>query len=116
MFANLVSGIKAVKEACYALLKELNQTLTMPSDDPKLNPRHKYTLRGVIPSPDVLYLCRRKQTPTFELPDDDDDEWWRITWVPEADNPVQQEVCAYRYLVLTRSPGLIFTNYKANHD
>lgn len=88
-------GIKAEKDACYALLKELNRTLTCPSDDPKLNPKCKYTLRGVIPSPDVLYLCRRKQPQSSEQVDEETDEWWRISWAPDAENPVQQEVRAY---------------------
>lgn len=92
-------GIKAEKEACYALLKELNQTLTVPSEDPKLNPKHKYTLRGVIPSPDVLYMCRRNQLQPSEQADEEIDQWWRIAWVPDADNPVHQEVCAYWYLM-----------------
>lgn len=80
------------KEACYALLKKLNETLTLPSDDPERDPKHKYTLRGVIPSPDVLYICRRKPVQPSEQADEEIDSWWRIAWTPDADNPVQQEV------------------------
>lgn len=93
---NVLAGIKAEKEACYALLKELNKTLTIPSDDPKLNPTHKYTLRGVIPSPDVIYMCRRKEAGSFQGMIQELDEWWKFSWVPDAENPVKQEVCYQR--------------------
>lgn len=91
--ADISPGIKVETNACLALLKKLNTAFTVPSADPKLNPEHKYTLRGVITSPDVIYMCRRKEREPFVEIDEEIDEWYRIAWVPEDDNVVKHEVC-----------------------
>lgn len=83
--------------ACLALLKKLNTAFTVPCEDPKLTPEHKYTLRGVITSPDVIYICRRKEREPFVETEEDVDQWFRIAWVPDEDNPIKHEVCVHRF-------------------
>lgn len=85
--------MRAERDACFTLLKKLNTALTVPDEDPKLSPVHKYTLRGVIASSDVIYMCRRKEREPFAEVDEDLDQWFRIAWVPDEPNPVKQEVC-----------------------
>lgn len=106
---DILQGIRAEKEACFALFKELNKTLTVPSQDPALHPKHKYSLRGVITSPDVLYMCTRR----FLDPQNSDhtedraqDQWCRVSWLAEGANI--EQVCgnglsALRRYILTKT-------------
>lgn len=38
-------------------------------------------------------MCRRKEHEPFVETHEDIDQWFRIAWVPDEDNPVKQEVC-----------------------
>lgn len=96
---DILEGLTIEKEACCALFKELNKTFTVPNQDPKLNPTHKYSLRGVITSPDVLYMCIRRRQ---EVGNNDNgcdgpefDQWYRVSWSADGANAVQQTVRAY---------------------
>lgn len=75
----------------------MSKVLTTPSDDPTLNPSHKYTLRGVITSPDVVYMCRRRPAEPFETENAGVtiDQWCRVSWVAGAENPVKQEATVF---------------------
>lgn len=88
--------MRAEKEACCAVLKQLNQTLTVPSDDPALNPKHKYHLRGVIASPDELYMCRpgdhESETDDAVKNSLEPHQWSKCSWVSGAESPVKFEV------------------------
>lgn len=74
------------------------EVLTVPSEEPEMDPTHKYTLRGVITSPDVVYMCRRRETdpPDAEASSSAKaDQWWRCAWVAGDENPVRQEATTF---------------------
>lgn len=73
------------------MLTRINETLTVPSEDPALNPTHKYLLRSVITSPDVFYLRMRKKPEDSQEGEGEYDRWYRMAWRPEDTEPVQQQ-------------------------
>lgn len=106
-------GLGQEKEACCDLLRRMAEVLTVPSEEAEMHPTHKYTLRGVITSPDVVYMCRRREADASEAEASSAkvDQWWRCAWVAGDENPVRQEVrptLAPRYqplhVMLNRSP------------
>ncbi|ROV91178.1 hypothetical protein VSDG_07871 [Cytospora chrysosperma] len=92
-----LARLKAEKEVCCAMLREMSKVLAAPSNDPKMNPTNKYTLRGVITSPDVVYMCRRRAAEPFETENAGEkiDQWWRISWVAGDAKPVKQEATVF---------------------
>ncbi|KAL1862553.1 hypothetical protein Daus18300_008512 [Diaporthe australafricana] len=86
------------KEACCKLLRQMAEVLTVPSEEPEIDPTHKYTLRGVITSPEVVYMCRRREVDPSETASGTEAsgangvQWWRVAWVAGDENPVRQEV------------------------
>lgn len=99
--ADIPAETKVETNACLALLKKLNTAFTVPCEDSKLNPVHKYTLRGVIASPDVIYMCRRQEREPFVETGEDVDQWFRIAWVPDEDNPIKHEVCLHHLHIIS---------------
>lgn len=106
-------GLGQEKEACCDLLRRMAEVLTVPSEEAEMHPTHKYTLRGVITSPDVVYMCQRREADDSETEGSSAkvDQWWRCAWVAGDENPVKQEVCPtpaprYQplYVMLTTSP------------
>ncbi|KAG6356186.1 hypothetical protein INS49_015573 [Diaporthe citri] len=85
------------KEACCDLLRRMAEVLTVPSEEPEMDPVHKYTLRGVITSPDIVYMCRRREAepPETEASSAKVDQWWRCAWVAGDENPVRQEATTF---------------------
>lgn len=81
------------------------EVLTVPSEEAEMDPTHKYTLRGVITSPDVVYLCRRVEADASETEASGAkvDQWWRCAWVAGEEASVKQEVCSL--LVPVSFPG-----------
>lgn len=76
------------------MLRRMAEVLTVPSEEAEMHPTHKYTLRGVITSPDVVYMCRRREADASETEASSAkvDQWWRCAWVAGDENPVRQEV------------------------
>ncbi|KAK7698951.1 hypothetical protein SLS64_012006 [Diaporthe eres] len=86
------------KEACCDLLRRMAEVLTVPSEEPEMDPTHKYTLRGVITSADVVYMCRRREADAPETEASSSakvDQWWRCAWVAGDENPVRQETTTF---------------------
>jgi hypothetical protein len=92
--ADISIGLGQEKEACCDMLRRMSEILTVPREEEEMNPSHKYNLRGVITSPDVVYMRRRIDTaPEATEPSGSVvDQWWRIAWVAGDENPVRQEV------------------------
>ncbi|KUI71776.1 hypothetical protein VM1G_07364 [Cytospora mali] len=92
-----LARLNAEKDACCAILREMSNVLTAPSQDPELDPTNKYTLRGVITSPEVVYMCRRRVAEPFETENAGEkiDQWWRVTWVAGDERPVKQEATVF---------------------
>lgn len=53
----------------------------------------KYLLRGVATAQDVMYVCQRAEPQLIELDDTPQpiDQWWRLAFVPDDDEPVKTE-------------------------
>lgn len=117
---DILVGIRVEKEACCALFRKLNESLTVPSQDPKLNPTHKYSLRGVITSPDVLYMCTRRYNESRNNDNDggdpDFDQWYRVSWLADGANAVQQTVRAYCIVIALVSILMIHSPDRKRHS
>lgn len=92
--ADNLSGLTAEKAACLALLEAHKDTLTGPSDKPRENATHMYTLRGVITSPDIVYVCRRAEPDLIEIDGEPQsaDQWWRLAYIADDADPIKAEV------------------------
>ncbi|KAH6626443.1 hypothetical protein B0J18DRAFT_141096 [Chaetomium sp. MPI-SDFR-AT-0129] len=110
--------------------------LTAPSADEEWNPKHKYSLRGVIPNPDTVYLRMRAPideagaAPTDDTPADDapaggasgdgEEGWWRTTFKPE-DNTVEHTAVTYEAVLREAcgtgcKPIVVYANDKAMQE
>lgn len=54
----------------------------------------KYLLRGVATSTDVIYVCQRGEVDLIELEGAPQqlDQWWRLAYTPNEEQPVKAEV------------------------
>ncbi|KAK4142288.1 uncharacterized protein C8A04DRAFT_38394 [Dichotomopilus funicola] len=110
--------------------------LTAPSADEEWNPKHKYSLRGVIPDPDTVYLRMRapideaEVAPTNDAPadgapacgasGDGEEGWWRTTFKPE-DNTVEHTAVTYEAVLREAcgtgcKPIVVYANDKAMQE
>lgn len=106
-FSNMLEGhstltlsileIRARKANCEQVFRKLSSRFTVPSEEEKWNPTHKYTLRGLSNSHDVFYVCIRAEPDLMEVEGADDapvsrDQWWKLGYVEKDAEPVKTEV------------------------
>ncbi|KAK3378543.1 hypothetical protein B0H63DRAFT_512593 [Podospora didyma] len=106
---------QALQEA-YANLCSL---LTGPSDDPKWNATHKYTLRGVVSDQNTVFV-RRREPVLMEMDETSSptDQWWKISCLPDENNVVLSGITTYDVVMREAcgtgcKPILIFATDKA---
>lgn len=89
-------GIEAEISTCEAYLQQLGKKLTVPNEKPELNPTHGYTLRGVVTSPEIVYMRKREEADLIQLDDAAPaapvEQWWRLAWIGQGDNSLSYEV------------------------
>ncbi|ERS98723.1 hypothetical protein HMPREF1624_05510 [Sporothrix schenckii ATCC 58251] len=61
-----VQKLQFEREALVELSRRLRRKYTVPSENQNWSPTSKYSLRGVIVSPDKFYFCRREAQPKPE--------------------------------------------------
>lgn len=111
----IISGkaLEEQKDRAREKLAEISALLTRPSDDPKTNPQHPYTLRGVSTDPNVTYvLCAVEEGKGNDSTQDklavDDDmgdeamrgggstavdyQWWKLSYLSGDSKPVTKTV------------------------
>lgn len=73
-------------------LRGYSKILTEPSESPTDPPHHKYTLRGVCTQPHVTYVLRpRENAQESDAREDEEWQWWRISFSTEDANTRQAE-------------------------
>ncbi len=76
---------------------KMTSLFTVPSADEKWNPRHKYTLRGVVNEPNTVFQKLRRApaegAPLVEVAEvpAPEESWWKISFKTE-DNTVEHTV------------------------
>ncbi|KAG9244801.1 hypothetical protein BJ878DRAFT_541942 [Calycina marina] len=121
-----VKSLNEEKELCRAELRELSKLYTEPSDDPDQPTLHKYTLRGVCPDMDTMYIRRASEPSlvTLDISGDeaesDKEQWWRIHYASADSNPVTVEKSteervleATSYHSEKEGPLVVYANEKA---
>lgn len=93
------------KDKARESLAEISAVLTRPSDDPKINPRRRYTLRGVSTEPHITYvLCAMEGEDANNASVNQENreeghematknyQWWRMSFTSGDSNPVSKTV------------------------
>ncbi|KAK0626608.1 hypothetical protein B0T14DRAFT_110375 [Immersiella caudata] len=73
------------RKALEIFSRHVSSLLTVPSSDPRWNPTHRYTLRGVINDHRKVFI-RKRETSLMELDEDSApaEQWWKLSC--EEDN------------------------------
>ena len=68
--------------------------LTVPSDKDGWEPTHKYSLRGVVTSDRIIYVCRALEADLIELEDSPKagEQWWKLGYDSKGETPLIAEV------------------------
>lgn len=45
-------------------------------------------------------MCQRQEREPFVETGEDVDQWFRIAWVPDEDNPIKHEVCLHHLRII----------------
>ncbi|KAK3358962.1 hypothetical protein B0T25DRAFT_588029 [Lasiosphaeria hispida] len=100
----------------------LGALLTVPSDDPKWNPTHKYTLRGVVGDINRVYV-RKREPALMDLEEDDppSEQWWKMSCALDNDNAATAEMVPYETVMREAcgtgsKPILIYTTDRAMEE
>ena len=86
-------GIHAQAEKLQARQRFIGKLLTDPNRAGRPRPMncHKYLLRGVATSADVVYVCQRSEPDLIELDDSPKalDQWWRLARTADREQQVE---------------------------
>lgn len=103
--------------------RELEGRLTEPDKKLGFTPRHAYTLRGVINSVDVLFICLPAEQDLMQIDEADSstkaaDRWWKLGYVAADDEPIKAEVTTFEKVMeeacgIGSKPILIYASNKA---
>ncbi|RFU81610.1 ubiquitin interaction domain-containing [Trichoderma arundinaceum] len=100
----------------------LGRLLTNPdkAGRPKPMTCKEYLLRGIASERDVVYICQRLPSEPTELesPKTPADQWWRLEYCPNEDQPVRSEKVEIERVLRdiwqdTKTPLLIYATEKA---
>ncbi|KAH6893234.1 hypothetical protein B0T10DRAFT_481793 [Thelonectria olida] len=105
-------------------LRFLGKVLTVPDKPGRTKPMtcHKYLLRGVATSKDVVYVCRRAEADLIELGDEPSkpaDQWWRLAYnMEQVDQAVTAEKVEIEQVFKrmweeTKTPMLVYATDEA---
>ncbi|KAL9128739.1 MAG: hypothetical protein Q9217_002646 [Psora testacea] len=82
---------QSIRDSTLDRMREISKLYTEPSNDPDKPPKHKYTLRGVMSNPNIVYVLEK------ETPEEDEDmlgsrngewKWWRLEYMASSINPI----------------------------
>ncbi|KAK0719612.1 hypothetical protein B0H67DRAFT_599312 [Lasiosphaeris hirsuta] len=99
----------------------LGALLTVPSEDPKWNPTHKYALRGVVSDVNRVYV-RKREPALMDLEDDPPSEqWWKMACALDNDNAATAEMVSYETVMreacgIGSKPILIYATDRAMEE
>ncbi|KAI9791947.1 MAG: hypothetical protein M1816_003216 [Peltula sp. TS41687] len=99
-----LASLEEQKDKAKESLAEISVVLARPSNDPKINPKHRYTLRGVSTEPHITYvLCtvqdeesnnstlnQATQEVAGQGPGTQSYQWWRMSFTSGESNPVSK--------------------------
>ncbi|KAF4450854.1 hypothetical protein F53441_6077 [Fusarium austroafricanum] len=91
-----MEGLDTELEQIKAKQRALGRLLTVPDKPSRPRPMtcKKYLLRGVVTSPNIVYVCQREEADLIELNGEESkpaDQWWRVAFTPHADQVIKAE-------------------------
>ncbi|KAL1851332.1 hypothetical protein VTK73DRAFT_9455 [Phialemonium thermophilum] len=95
-----LKGVLATRRRIERAMRNLDTFLTTPSQEERWNPTHPYTLRGVVPSVDVCYVCVRDEPDLIEFDGSAEttapkEQWWKLGYVSSDEAPIKAEETTY---------------------
>lgn len=95
----------------------------MPDETLDFTPQHAYKLRGVVNSPDVLYVCLPVEQDLMQIDEADSstkaaDQWWKLGYVAADDEPIKAETTTFEKVMeeacgVGSKPILIYASDKS---
>lgn len=119
------TGLQEEKDTCQKIVQRITKRLTNP-DNSDRQLVHKYHLRGVATTKDVVYVCRRAEPDLIEMGDGEDDgsprdQWWRLAYIESDPDPLKvQKVTLEEVLQMmwdeTKTPMLVYATEEAINE